>query len=57
MELERTNLYSLSIFFPCLCFVASREKILVETAGIAGGVTLTVLVVVILSISYYSYVR
>ncbi|KAI2799448.1 hypothetical protein BLOT_011349 [Blomia tropicalis] len=38
-------------------YLPSREKILVETAGIAGGVTLVIVLFVVLSIAYYSYLR
>ncbi|KAH9402330.1 hypothetical protein TYRP_016388 [Tyrophagus putrescentiae] len=38
-------------------YLPSREKILVETAGIAGGVTLAVILVVVFTIYYFTYVR
>ena len=38
-------------------FAALREKILLERASIAGGATVAVILVVILSIIFYSYVR
>ncbi|CAG2162016.1 unnamed protein product [Oppiella nova] len=38
-------------------YLPSREKVLVETASIAGGVTVAVLLMVFISIFYYNYLR
>ncbi|XP_054168213.1 protein spitz-like [Oppia nitens] len=38
-------------------YLPSREKVLVETASIAGGVTVAVLLMVIITVFYYTYLR
>ena len=55
---------SLSFQYQCdghpnheIILIASREKVLIETASIAGGVTVAVLLMVIIIIVYYSYLR
>ena len=45
------------VFVSCLVRAALREKIMLERASIAGGATVAVILVVILSIIFYSYVR